>query len=312
MGDTKIQWTGKTWNPIRARNKETGEVGWFCEHVSHGCDHCYADTMNQNTYFGNGLPYKASSLSQLELFLDEKILEAPLRWRKPQKIFPCSMTDLFGRFVKDEWIDRIAHVMWKAEYHTFQTLTKRADRQLDYMRSPNLPDLKPIPNWWLGVSCENQETADERIPVLLNTPAAKRWISAEPLLGEIDFDRPQPEGLVINWLRGHRGVDPPLPGLDWVVVGGESGKGARSLNLAWIKSIVEQCQRHEVPVFVKQLGYRPWWDGHSTKPPADHVYLEHGVIMHGKVGWQLDLMKDRKGGLIEEWPIDLQIREFPK
>lgn len=310
MGETKIQWTGKTWNPIRARNRETGEVGWFCEHVSSGCDHCYADAMNQNTYFGNGLPYKASILPKLELFLDEKMLEAPLHWRTPRKVFPCSMTDLFGRFVKDEWIDKIAYVMWKANWHTFQTLTKRADRMLDYMKSPNLPECKPIPNWWMGVSVENQKTADERIPLLLQTPAKLRWISAEPLLGPIDFSHDTEVG-PMTWLQRHDLGSESTERLDWVVCGGESGLGARSLDLNWLKSIVSQCQASDVPVFVKQLGYRPWWDGIGVGSPGEHIYLEANN-MNGRNGWRFDCMKDRKGGLIEEWPWDLQVREFPK
>src|ERR1051325_7341422 len=140
MGDTNIEWTrnadgtaGKTWNPIRARNVPTGKVGWFCEHVSEGCRNCYAERMNRNTYFGNGLDYKPAVLDQVELYLDEKILEQPLHWRNPTNVFPCSMTDLFGRWVKDEWLDAIFSVMYRADRHTFQTLTKRADRQLDYV-----------------------------------------------------------------------------------------------------------------------------------------------------------------------------------
>lgn len=297
MGDTKIQWTGKTWNPLRARNILTGDIGWFCEHVSPGCGDstgggCYADGMNQNTYFGNGLAYKASNLPKLELFLDEKMLEAPLHWRKPQMIFPCSMTDLFGRFVKDEWIDRIAHVMWKANWHTFQTLTKRADRMRDYMRNPNLPDLKPIPNWWLGVSCEDQKTADERIPLLLETHAAVRWVSAEPLLGPIDFT-----ALPIGWTWWHAG------GLDWIVIGGESGKKARPFDVAWARSIIEQCKDAKVAVFMKQIGARPF-AGFCTcgKTGQVNCYACGGYY----------LLRHKKGGDIDEWPEDLKIREFPK
>lgn len=135
MGDTKIEWSQKSWSPIRARNRVTGDVGWFCEHMSSGCDNCYAETMNVNTYFGNGLPYKASSLPQLELFLDEKMLEQPLHWRAAKKVFVCSMTDLFGRFVPDEWIDQIFAVMALAPQHTFQVLTKRPERMLVYMKN---------------------------------------------------------------------------------------------------------------------------------------------------------------------------------
>lgn len=250
MGNTKIEWTGKTWNPIRARNKATGELGWYCEHISEGCRNCYAEKMNVNTYFGNGLPYKRAWLDDLDLFLDKKILEQPLRWRKPTKIFPCSMTDLFGRFVKDEWLDKIHHVMWRASQHTFQLLTKRADRMRDYMRSPNTPNQKPLPNVWLGVSVEDQKTADERIPLLLETPAAVRWISAEPLLGPINL---------FNAACGYdkQGYRKPLltnTWLDWVVVGGESGPKARPMHPDWARSLRDQCVSAGVPFFFKQWG----------------------------------------------------------
>jgi protein gp37 len=265
MGDTKIEWTGKTWNPIRARNKATGKIGWFCERVSEGCRNCYAEKMNRNTYFGNGLDYKPAALDQVELFLDEKILEQPLHWRKPTKVFPCSMTDLFGRWVKDEWIDKIHHVMWRASQHTFQILTKRPDRMLAYMNNPNTPGLKPLSNVWLGVSAEDQKTADERIPLLLQTPAAVRWISAEPLLGPIDLTHLC--GSTLNALdgidlesigdirdTGVLGKGQPERGIDWVVVGGESGPKSRPMHPDWARSLRERCVAAGIPFFFKQHG----------------------------------------------------------
>src|SRR3989304_4666674 len=122
----------------------------------------------------------------------EEALDLPLRWKKPRRIFVNSMSDLFHEKVADEWIDRIFHVMWQATQHVFQVLTKRPERMLDYMSNPNTPAGKPLPNVWLGVSVENQETADERIPLLLQTPAAVRFLSVEPLLSEVNV-RP--------WLR---------------------------------------------------------------------------------------------------------------
>src|ERR1051325_7770043 len=153
MGDTKIEWTrnadgtaGKTWNPIRARRISNDERGWYCEHVSEGCRNCYAEKMNRNTYFGNGLEYKPATLPQVELFLDEKILQQPLHWSKPQNVFPCSMTDLFGRWVKDEWLDQIFAVMALAKQHTFQVLTKRPERMREYVTrlSPSITPLETV------------------------------------------------------------------------------------------------------------------------------------------------------------------------
>lgn len=292
MGDTKIEWTEKTWNPIRARNKETGEVGWFCEHVSEGCRNCYAERMNRNTYFGNGLDYKPASLPQIELFLDEQILEQPLHWRKPQPIFPCSMTDLFGRWVKDEWLDKIHHVMWRASQHTFQILTKRADRMLDYMRDPNTPGGKPLPNAWYGVSCEDQKTADERIPLLLQTPAAIRWTSAEPLLGPVSLECVNFGDRIHSDVHdvllpqhgprypGDGSALPSLPSnsIDWVVVGGESGPQARPMHPDWARSLRDQCVAADVPFFFKQWG--------EWAPLADHAEVLSDENQH-------DIYRDR-------------------
>jgi len=279
MGDTKIQWTDRTWNPLRARNKATGEVGWFCEHVSHGCDNCYAEKMNVNTYFGNGLEYKASVLPQLELFLDEKMLDQPLHWRKGKKIFVCSMTDLFGRFVKDEWIEQMFSVMAKAAQHTFQVLTKRPERMREI--SERVPGLIDWPNVWLGVSVEDQKTADERIPLLLETPATVRWISAEPLLDAVDLSAFM--GVTSN-ITGEREQQYSM--IDWVVVGGESGAGARPMRLAWAESIIRRCESAGVPVFMKQLG---------------------------TIWAQENKAKSFKGGDASEWPYQhiLNKRQYP-
>src|SRR3990167_1704387 len=120
---SKIQWTDASWTPIRARNRATNKTGWHCEHATPGCEHCYAETMNKR--LGTGLPFKPRHRKDVELFLDEKTLTAPLRWRKPRMIFVCSMTDLFADFVPDEWIDAMYGVMTQARMHIFQVLTKR-------------------------------------------------------------------------------------------------------------------------------------------------------------------------------------------
>lgn len=285
MGDTQIQWADKTLNPIRARNVLTGEVGWFCEHVSRGCGvpgkgGCYAEKMNENTYFGNGLPYKASSLSKLELFLDDKILMQPLHWRTPKKVFMCSMTDLFGRFVKDEWLDKIFAMMALAPQHTFQILTKRPERMLTYMQrlAKNVSPLEqaarakgytfqfdgipllpwPIPNIWLGVSIEDQPSADARREYLRETPAKTRIVSYEPAVGPVDW-------------KGWEFVEQ-------IISGGESGPKAEPSHPDWHRATRDFCLKNNIAYFLKQWGEwqalecidSDWWNtvGFERKLPA--------------------------------------------
>lgn len=282
---SSIEWLngGETWNPIRARNKATGKAGWFCTKPSPGCANCYAEMMNKNTYFGNGIRYAVDQKHLVELFLDEKTLMQPLHWKKPRLIFPCSMTDWMADFVPDEWRDKMLAVMALTPQHTYLTLTKRADRQQKYLtalrsegptqgyvaliygrparafpsefkRLPLNNESRlpwPLPNFWLGVSTEDQKRADERIPELLQTPAAIRWVSLEPLLGPIDFDKiVMPDGdhltTLINW-----GED---AGIDWVVAGGESGPNARPMHPDWARSLRDQCKAAGVPFFFKQWG----------------------------------------------------------
>jgi protein gp37 len=136
MTDTKIEWTNKTWNPVRARNLETNGIGHFCEKISPGCANCYANRMQPR--FRNKIRYNAADRDKVALFLDERVLIEPLHWRAPKMIFPCSMTDLFADFVPDEWIDRIFAVMSLAPQHTFQILTKRPERMRDYLAEARL------------------------------------------------------------------------------------------------------------------------------------------------------------------------------
>jgi protein gp37 len=211
---SNIEWTDASWTPIRARwqNAGTGEekIGWHCEHVSEACRNCYAEAMNKR--FGTGLPYKPGHRDEIDLFLNRGTLLQPIKWRKPRKIFVCSMTDLFGDWVPDEWIDRIFTVMVLAPQHTFQILTKRSERMRDYISTragdwaltlskavddadlgkyADAPGRKmpqwPLPNVWLGVTAENQEQADARIPHLLATPAAVRFVSIEPMFEAVDL-----------------------------------------------------------------------------------------------------------------------------
>lgn len=274
---TTIEWTDETWNPV------TG-----CSKISEGCRHCYAETVAQR-FWG------ARDFTDVQIHPDR--LDQPLHWRKPRRVFVNSMSDLFHEDVPWSFLDQVFRVMLKARQHTFQALTKRPARMLGYF-APFKPDGEgyvtrdgsramgkpvsgpifsdnrwPAPHIWLGVSVENQQTADERIPLLLQTPAAVRWVSVEPLLGPVDLR-------AVRW--GHASS---LCGLDWVVVGGESGPGARPCHVDWIRSIKEQCLAAGVLVFVKQLGAQP-------------------------VG--IARLRDRKGGDMAEWPEDLRVREWPQ
>jgi len=187
----------------------------------------------------------------------------PLKWRKPRLVFVNSMGDLFHEDAPREWIDAAFEVMKSCPQHRFQVLTKRHDRMRDYMR-----DRDPLPNVWLGVSVEDQRRAEERLPVLLGTPAAIRFASVEPMLEPVDL-RP--------WLHS----------LDWVIVGGESGEflvfsyAARPFNLAWARDVLAQCRAAGVPCFVKQMGSIPVDAGERIRLRAD------------------------KGGDITEWPEDI-------
>jgi protein gp37 len=229
--------------------------------------------MGQPLYAGLTQPSKAGAVWTGEMRrASDDVLLAPLKRRKPTTYFVNSMSDLFHENVPDEWIDRIFAVMALAPQHTFQVLTKRADRMRRYfaevgsdadfglnrlgiaalwtgLHGPEGPCPSwPLPNVWLGVSTERQQEADERIPHLLNTPAAVRFISAEPLLGPIDL---HPLACGTNALTSSTG-----PNLNWVIVGGESGHGYRDMNPDWARSIRDQCTASGVPVFIKQMAGR--------------------------------------------------------
>ncbi|TXH16443.1 MAG: phage Gp37/Gp68 family protein [Mycobacterium sp.] len=274
---TSIEWTESTWNPV------TG-----CTQVSPGCDHCYAKTIAERFRGGPAYP------QGFDVTLRPHKLGEPLRWRRPRRIFVNSMSDLFHDDVPDDYIARVWAVMALAPRHTFQVLTKRHGRMrsllggcqhggihqpgIDFRsamswavskanpaRIPGVPDDAarrvyydtpwPLPNVWLGVSTENQQWADIRIPAILDTPAAVRWISAEPLLGPIEFD---PDWLPVACrdCNCDSGCNPPSRGqcLDWVVVGGESGHGARPMHPDWARSLRDQCTAAGVPFLFKQWG----------------------------------------------------------
>lgn len=262
-GKSKIEWTDASWTPIRARNLKTGKVGWHCEHATTGCINCYSETFNLR--LGTGLPFKPGHRKDIEIFLDEEMLLAPLHWKKPRMIFVCSMTDLFADFVKDEWIDRMFAVMGQCEEnmkgHVFQILTKRAARQSAYMNSPraykswNDPRLAteawPPRNIWAGVSAERQQEWDERKEHLRNTPAAVHFASFEPLLGGIIEARPLSDYI------------------QWAIVGGESGPNARPMHPQWVRHIEAQCRAADVRFFFKQWGaWAPQFDECGGPHPA--------------------------------------------
>jgi protein gp37 len=208
-----IEWTGSTWNPV------TG-----CSKISPGCKHCYAERMAIRLQAMGQPNYERG----FKVSIQEHMLELPLAWRKPRAVFVNSMSDLFHKEVPDAFIRRVFDVMGRASWHTFQVLTKRAERLQSLGRDLEWPD-----NVWAGVSVETRRYL-ERINCLRNVPARVRFISFEPLLerlGEVD-----------------------LTAIDWVIVGGESGPGARSMEQALVVEIREQCLAAGVPFFFKQWG----------------------------------------------------------
>lgn len=319
MAGSSIEWTEHTWNPVRG-----------CVKVSPGCANCYAETFAERWRGVKGHAYEQG----FDLRLVASKLDEPLRRRKPTTYFVNSMSDLFQEGVPDEFIDRVFAIMAMTPRHTYQILTKRAGPMRAYLSDPQRPAKLdqalewaigiadqgwmcfvqrdgthgyPLPNVWIGVSVENQHFADERIPLLLDTPAAVRFISAEPLLGPIDLrsmdvERADLEDFyVIDALTGrNRDMGRPcrdIQHLDWVIVGGESGPGARPFDLEWARSIVAQCKAGRVPVFMKQLGAVPV---NAVLGPVNPVNLR-----------TVGSIRDRKGGDMAEWPEDLRVRQMP-
>ena len=250
MATTKIEWADKVWNPV------TG-----CTKVSEGCRNCYAELMASRFW-------KDRKFSDVK-FHPER-LSQPLGWKKPARVFVNSMSDLFHPDIPFEFIDEVFYIMRVAEHHTFMVLTKRPEIMLKFLEWQ-----KPIrwpanwvghqPNVWLGVSVEDQKTADQRIPLLLETPAAVRFVSCEPLLGPVDLAKKLgqysdcPEcgyGVRVDeeGLCNSCGRDAIHYGIDWVIVGGESGKNARPMHPDWVRSIRDQCVDAGVPFFFKQWG----------------------------------------------------------
>jgi len=270
---TGIEWTDETWNPT------TG-----CTKVSEGCDHCYAERIT-NRFGGPG------AFDTVVLHPDR--LDKPLHWRKPRMVFVDSMSDLFHDDVPDYFIVNVFLAMAMSPEHTFQVLTKRPGRMASLLarwEGGKFDQLVGLPNVWLGTSVENQKWADVRIPKLLETPAAVRFVSAEPLLGPVD---------VRAWFpwqtRAYEGTIP----LDWVIVGGESGPDARPMHPDWARSLRDQCQAAGVPYFFKQWG--EWAEAgpdratHLLKADGSLVTRESATrrVPYGRDGYTTEDLVDR-------------------
>jgi protein gp37 len=342
--ETGIQWTDSTWNVVRG-----------CSKVSAGCKNCYAER-EANRHGGPGRPYEGLVKDGRwtgEVRLIEKHLLDPLRWQKPRRVFVNSMSDLFHEEVADETIDRIFAVMALAPRHQFQVLTKRAERMQAYLSTPKrqatvlgcawemLGNTKyrltkyrhenvvsrpwPLPNAWMGVSAADQETLESRLDHLHRTPAAVRFLSLEPLVGAIDLEG---AGAIE---RDSVGGNTPGEGesftrglLDWVIVGGESGPGARPCDVVWVERIVADCGTAGVPCFVKQLGgnatdarlrdvWGPTGKHHYTRPFGDPL-LDEAMECDGYTVTDHKLSRliaAKKGDSPEQWPEHLRVQEWP-
>ncbi len=251
--NSSIEWTETTWNPT------TG-----CDRISAGCDHCYALTLAKRLKAMGSAKYQTdgdprTSGPGFGLTVHPGTLAEPLSWRSPRTVFVNSMSDLFHARVPREFLVRVWDVMSRTPQHTYQILTKRPERMRRVLSA--MPDglwSLPLGNCWLGTSIEGDEVA-ARADHLRATPAAVRFVSAEPLLN-------MPSSL-------------DLTGIDWLIIGGESGPGARPMSLAWVRDLIAMAREHGTAVFVKQLG--AVWAGGG------------------------------KGGDWDRWPADLRVREYP-
>ena len=253
MNNTNIEWTDLSWNPFSG-----------CKKVSPGCKNCYAETIADKRFGG-----QAAYPNGFDLTLrPEKLGEITPR-QAGKKIFVNSMSDLFLEEVPTDYLRSVCDVMMSAPQHRFQILTKRHERMKELLSSPMFRDVAMASHIWWGVSAEDRKYGLPRIETLKAAPVKNRFISFEPLLedmGDVDLD-----------------------GIGWIIIGGESGPGARPFHLEWAESLLEQGRRDRVPVFVKQLGAHPYYEGEPFDKAA----------------------KDPKGHQMFAWPIHLQVREFP-
>jgi len=297
---TKIEWTNEVWNPV------TG-----CTKVSSGCKNCYAERI-AHRFWGE------RKFTDVQCHPER--LEQPLRWKKPRMVFVNSMSDLFHEDVPDDFIDHVFAVIALVPKHTFQILTKRPARMAQYLseriegldissriwmtangidRGANMietPDW-PLPNVWLGISCEDQKTADERTPILLQCPAAVRFVSIEPMLGGIDLSAYF--GGAYCALPGDR-IEPYYNfGISWVIVGGESGPNARPMHPDWARAIRDQCQAAGVPFFFKQWG--EWLPGTHYTAELREIDTDEVTSKFLCLDWDLNgtWTDNRKPGWVE-------------
>ncbi len=242
---TPIGWTDYSANPLKYRDAG-GKNVWACVKVSAGCKFCYSEALGQR--YSRGSEFNAAEMAKLTPYLDPEDLSKMLRLKAAsgKRCFVGDMTDIFGEWVPDDFIDAIFSLFARRADVTFQVLTKRPERMAKWFArvgatlGPDSIIPWPLPNVWIGTSAENQEMADERIPHLVECPAFVRFVSIEPLLGSVNL---------LPWLSH----DAPLNRrLDWVIVGGESGQWHRDMSLEWMLDIADQCERTRVPIFVKQ------------------------------------------------------------
>lgn len=306
---TSIEWTkppgytGKTWNII------TG-----CDKLSPGCVHCYAANIAKR-FWGD------RAFSDVQFHSDR--LEQPLKRQVPTCYFVNSMGDLFHEKVTYEQFKRVMSVIAMTPQHIYQVLTKRPERMLEMVNryisesivQSVIPFERAFSHLWLGVTVEDQKRANKRITLLLQTPAAVRFLSCEPLLTEIDLtdlvwgDATKRGGESHTNCLSLEGLEPEddeeFGGnlVDWVIVGGESGPKARPFDIAWARSIIEQCKGAGVPVFMKQLGSNPVQEvgvtGYSMGKEMDAEF-------------EAPFPSTGKGGDPSEWPEDLRVREYPR
>lgn len=310
--DDGIMWTDETWNPIRG-----------CTRKSEGCRNCYAESL-AGRFSDPGQPFHGLAIRTKDggrwtgRIIETSKMRDPLRWTKPRMVFVNSVSDVFHENLPDNVRDEIYAVMALAKTHTFQVLTKRADIMKRYLSDPATQErisIKmdeiaparwhdreleswPLPNLWQGVSVENQGAADERIPDLFASPAAVRFLSCEPLLGPVDLTNIDPSGIqramaAHGWSAIWEDNAIGRPCLDWVIVGGESGHGARPMHPDWVRSLRDQCARAGIPFLFKQWGEwiavydrdsdDPDWRNcpQSDHPSKRYLNLAGGFGFHG-------------------------------
>lgn len=312
----KIGWCDQTWNPI---------IG--CDKISDACKECYAEKMagrlcrmKSTYYYLNVIDYDINPHGEIttkgwngKTHLVESALQKPLKRKNPTKYFVCSMGDLFHESVDFDWIDKVMAIIARSKQHTFQILTKRPKRMKEYFNDSDRNRLIhnqncnigkpvnhfnwPLENLWLGITVENQKRANERIPILLEIPAKVRFVSIEPMLGEIILSvlKDTQDGVTgfYNVLRGYSchesyhvsrkdDIYKEIPKLDWVICGGETGQNARPMKREWVENLLNQCKSANIPFFFKSWGTCQEFKG-LKKLSASHLidskeYKEFPII----------------------------------